>query len=123
MTSLRLGREALKDFYRRLTQTERDGIAEAAWKRLFGEADAADATRSKNAAAAPPAAKDAGAERPATAPASDRLAAIRAIAAKGMDAVHDWRETASADDLALFDDHASEIFSLATVADQKNAAA
>lgn len=118
-----LGRGALKDFYRRLTPTEQKSVADADWKRLFADADAADAARSQNAADDPPAAKDAGAERPATAPASDRLAAIRAIAAKGMDAVHDWRETASADDLALFDDHASEIFSLATVADQKNAAA
>jgi len=118
-----LGREALKDFYRRLTQTEQKSVADADWKRLFAGADAADAARSQNAADDPPVAKDAGAERPATAPASDRLAAIRAIAAKGMDAVHDWRETASADDLALFDDHASEIFTLATVADQKNAAA
>jgi len=118
-----LGRGALKDFYRRLTPTEQKSIADADWKRLFADADAADAARSQNAADDPPAAKDAGAERPATAPASDRLSAIRAIAEKGMDAVHDWRETASADDLALFDDHASEIFSLAAVADQKNAAA
>lgn len=111
-----LGRADLSRLYKSLTPAEQTSISADAWKAHFAAADAIDRASGVEPRRPPPAQT----KTQTDAPPADPLADLRAIAARGTDALRDWREEADEAAVDLFDANADKLFEIARKADAES---